>query len=202
MSDNHEQQQAPQPEPEIPCPPLLTEEDKSIHGDPAETSEPQAGLLGNTAHINAVTAHASLNADQAGALKVHNDVRAKRGLKPLVWDNALAQHAQQWANHLVQIDKMVHSSGDQRPGEGENLAASNGVKNPLTGGAQMWMNEAKDYHGEPIGQGDFSKYGHYTQCMWKSTTKVGMASAKTSKGAVYTVGRYSPPGNWTGQKPY
>jgi len=89
----------------------------------------------------------------------------------------------------------------------------------------MWMNEAKDYHGEPIGQGDFSKYGHYSkipkfhntvpscgtqeangfctaQCMWKSTKKLGMASAKSAKGGTYIVARYSPPGNWTGQKPY
>jgi hypothetical protein len=43
---------------------------------------------------------------------------------------------------------------------------------------------------------------HKAQCMWKSTTKIGMASAKSAKGGVYTVGRYSPPGNWTGQKPY
>lgn len=40
---------------------------------------------------------------------------------------------------------------------------SNSPQNPLSGGAQMWMNEAKDYHGEPIGQGDFSKYGHYSK---------------------------------------
>lgn len=38
--------------------------------------------------------------------------------------------------------------------------------------------------------------------MWKSTTHVGMAAATDSKGGVYVVGRYSPPGNWTGQKPY
>lgn len=40
------------------------------------------------------------------------------------------------------------------------------------------------------------------QCMWKSTTRVGMGLAKDAKGGVYVVGRYSPPGNVTGQKPY
>jgi hypothetical protein len=40
------------------------------------------------------------------------------------------------------------------------------------------------------------------QCMWHSTTNVGMGIAKDSKGNVYVVGRYSPPGNWSGQKPY
>lgn len=88
------------------------------------------------------------------------------------------------------------------------------------------MDEAKNYHGEPIGQGNFASYGHYSkssrstlrscpagrgtlanrvhaaQCMWKSTKKLGMASAKSAKGGTYIVGRYSPPGNWSGQKPY
>ncbi|KAL7624220.1 hypothetical protein AAE478_005779 [Parahypoxylon ruwenzoriense] len=66
----------------------------------------------------------------------------------------------------------------------------------------MWIGEEKNYHGEPIGQGNFGSYGHYTQCMWKSTTKLGVGSAKDAKGTVYVVGRYSPPGNFTGQKPY
>lgn len=27
----------------------------------------------------------------------------------------------------------------------------------------MWMDEAKNYHGEPIGQGNFGSYGHYSK---------------------------------------
>ncbi len=30
------------------------------------------------------------------------------------------------------------------------------------------------------------------QCMWKSTTHIGMASATDSRAGVYVVGRYSP----------
>jgi hypothetical protein len=44
------------------------------------------------------------------------------------------------------------------------------------------------------------------QCMWKSTTKIGMAVAKAAgtgpNGAYYTVGRYSPAGNIYGQTPF
>ncbi|KAH8645813.1 CAP domain-containing protein [Xylariales sp. PMI_506] len=201
MSSTNGTQQQEQPQaPTHPTPPVHTEEDAATTHQAVKEHEG-----GPQVHLLAATVHANLSADQAAALKLHNDGRASKGLHPLVWDNTLAQHAESWAQHLVQIDQMVHSTGAQRPGEGENLAwawASNGVKNPLTGGAQGWMNEAKDYHGETIAQGDFSKYGHYTQCMWKSTTKVGLASAKTSKGAVYTVGRYAAAGNWVGQKPY
>ncbi|KAG8157100.1 hypothetical protein KVR01_013090 [Diaporthe batatas] len=170
-----------------------SEEDKTVHEEAAAAS----------VEAFSVSAAAALNGDQTKALKIHNDGRKTKGCPALKWDSTLAQHAQTWANHLAKIDKMEHSKGDQRPGEGENLAwYSNSPQNPLSGGAQMWMNEAKDYHGEPIGQGDFSKYGHYTQCMWRSTTKVGMASAKSAKGGTYIVARYSPPGNWMGQKPY
>jgi hypothetical protein len=40
------------------------------------------------------------------------------------------------------------------------------------------------------------------QCLWKSTGRLGMGSAKDSRGWTYVVGRYSGPGNWSGQKPY
>lgn len=33
----------------------------------------------------------------------------------------------------------------------------------------MWMDEAKNYHGEPIGQGDFGSYGHYSKLSVLST---------------------------------
>ncbi len=32
--------------------------------------------------------------------------------------------------------------------------------------------------------------------MWHITTSMGMGMATDSKGGVYVVGRYSPPGNW------
>lgn len=40
------------------------------------------------------------------------------------------------------------------------------------------------------------------QCLWHSTTDVGIGKAKSSSGATYIVGRYTPPGNVVGQKPY
>ncbi|TGJ83598.1 hypothetical protein E0Z10_g5161 [Xylaria hypoxylon] len=148
------------------------------------------------------SATTALGADQQKALDAQNDKRKSKGLKPLAWDNQLANNAEAYAKHLVQIGKLEHSSGDQRPNQGENLAWFSASSTPLLGSANMWLAEEKNYHGEPIGQGNFGSYGHYTQCMWKSTTKVGMGLAKDAKGGVYVVGRYSPPGNMVGQKPY
>ncbi|KAI0200932.1 CAP domain-containing protein [Astrocystis sublimbata] len=145
---------------------------------------------------------AVLGQDQQKALNAHNEKRKAKGLKPLAWDSKLAQNAEAYAKHLAQIGKLEHSSGDQRPNQGENLAWASGSSTPLIMAANMWLAEEKNYHGEPIGQGNFGSYGHYTQCMWRSTTKLGMGWAKDAKGGVYIVGRYSPPGNVTGQKPY
>jgi hypothetical protein len=40
------------------------------------------------------------------------------------------------------------------------------------------------------------------QCVWEKSTKVGIAAAKDSKGAWYTVARYTAAGNVVGKKPY
>lgn len=54
-------------------------------------------------------------------------------------DADLAHKAQDWANHLAQIEKMVHSDGSQRPGQGENLfsawSSPGPYKDPLKNGA-------------------------------------------------------------------
>ena len=44
--------------------------------------------------------------------------------------------------------------------------------------------------------------GTEAQCMWYSTTKIGMGAATDSDGNTYVVARYFPPGNFSGEKPY
>jgi len=169
---------------QFPVPPIRTQEDDK--NTPIDVSQ-------------------TLTADQVNSLRVQNSGRATQKLVSLSWDPTLQAHAQTWANHLASIDQMVHSTAAQRPGEGENLAyaySSTGVVSPLTRAAQLWMAEFPNYHGEAIPQGDFAGYGHYTQCMWSTTTRVALACATSARCYVYTVARYSPPGNYTGQKPY
>ncbi|KAK5193781.1 hypothetical protein LTR99_005990 [Exophiala xenobiotica] len=144
--------------------------------------------------------------DQQQALDIQNKGRANKGIKPLQWDGDLHNKAQEWATHLANnVGHMQHSTSAERPDQGENLfwgwASPGPYKDPYTHAAQGWMNEGAKYHGEAIGQGNLSDWGHYTQCMWHSTTKVGMAMATDNKGGVYVVGRYEPAGNWAGQKP-
>lgn len=60
--------------------------------------------------------------DAAEALRLHNAKRSGRQLPALTWDSSLASSAQTWANRLAQQNRMEHSPGNQRPGQGENLA--------------------------------------------------------------------------------
>jgi uncharacterized protein YkwD len=115
----------------------------------------------------------------------------------LVWDDHLAADAQKWANHLAETNTFAHEG---MRGEGENLFMQmGGGHQPFKRGVEAWVNEKKDYHGEKIGEGQFAKYGHYTQVIWPSTTKVGMATATGKNGHQVIVGRYSPPGNFSGR---
>ncbi|KIY66447.1 PR-1-like protein [Cylindrobasidium torrendii FP15055 ss-10] len=124
-------------------------------------------------------------------LDAHNSVRAQHNAAPLVWDDALAQYAQDYANKCV----WQHSGGPY----GENLAAGS---EPLTaaGAVKMWADEEKDY--DPANP----QYSHYTQVVWKSTTKLGCGVAKCDNilegfTADYYVCSYDPAGNVIGQFP-
>ncbi|KAF9766786.1 hypothetical protein IL306_000744 [Fusarium sp. DS 682] len=147
----------------------------------------------------------ALSSDKKEALRRHNVARSKVKVKALQWDTKLESAATAYAKKLAKAGKLAHSAGKDRPNQGENLAyawASNGYQNPITAGTQGWLNEKKYYKGETIPKGNFSNYGHYTQCVWKTSTKIGIGSAKDKKGAWYTVARYSGPGNIVGKKPY
>ncbi|KAL8922473.1 MAG: hypothetical protein Q9208_005195 [Pyrenodesmia sp. 3 TL-2023] len=146
-----------------------------------------------------------LSDDERKALNIHNKARqeAPQGFghprNALKWDDKLASNAQAYAQHLAKAGKgLQHSGGDSRPGQGENLYWSK-PNGSMADASQGWVNEVKNYHGEKIGEGNFGSYGHYTQVIWPSTTKVGVGMAKARDGGWFVVARYSPPGNFTGQ---
>jgi len=92
----------------------------------------------HTVEHNAVPARAP-NGDAQAGLDIHNNERKLHGVPALQWDADLAHKAQDWANHLAQIQQMVHSDGSQRPGQGENLfsgwTSAGPYKDPLKNGA-------------------------------------------------------------------
>ncbi|VUC22872.1 unnamed protein product [Clonostachys rosea] len=145
----------------------------------------------------------ALTTDESQALQLHNDARAAVGVPALEWDTDLQANALAWAQELARRGSLDHSDSSQRPNQGENLAGGSMYFCSISGLKMNYRTDEKDsYHNEIILEGDFGSYGHYTQVVWSTTTRVGIAWASNGKGGFYTVARYSPPGNWVGERPY
>ncbi|KAK7219050.1 hypothetical protein V2G26_007053 [Clonostachys chloroleuca] len=74
---------------------------------------------------------------------------------------------------------------------GENLYMQSDSDNPFFNAVNAFNSEKIDYTGGVI---DETNYSHYTQVVWKKTTKLGMAKA-TGNCGTWVVARYSPQGN-------
>lgn len=121
-------------------------------------------------------------------LGAHNDARAKHSAPPLTWDKQLYQYAQDYADKYDCSGQLTHSGGPY----GENLALgySSG-----TLALDAWYNEGQSY--------DYSgnSFDHFTQVIWKGTTKLGCAykDCSAENWGKYIVCSYDPAGNVGGQ---
>jgi uncharacterized protein YkwD len=86
------------------------------------------------------------------------------------WSSNLQASAQDYANRLQASGAFQHSGS----GVGENLYRGGGG---CTGAVDMWMAEAGNYYGQPIGSGNFGSYGHYTQILYPAVSQVGCGVA-------------------------
>ena len=131
-------------------------------------------------------------------IKAHNKWRSEVGSPDIQWSEELASKAQAWANHLAKSGcKMVHSKSD----EGENIFWATYSATP-TEVVDDWASEKKDFRYNKKGTRSFSKIGHYTQVVWKTTKLVGCGRATCKNGNEIWVCNYSPSGNWVGETPY
>ncbi len=139
------------------------------------------------------------------------------------WANELVKLNQ---GKYINQAQSQHSDPAARTGQAENIASgyeassSGEVSPPSTASlVQDWVNEKQYWKGGTFGSPDSCQApgqapgrgcGHYTQMVWRTTTEVGCGTAtldgKTSRGLsghwATLVCRYSPEGNWEGQKPY
>ena len=134
-------------------------------------------------------------------LAAHNIERARVGAPPLEWDPELATAATAYAQVLASGAPFQHSPRAGRSGQRENL--SRGL--PGANALQMvgyWTVEKRDF--EPgvfpnvSRTGNWEDVAHYTQMIWKTTTRVGCGVASGQSGE-FMVCRYSPPGNADGR---
>lgn len=148
-----------------------------------------------------VLSYADLKSD---SLKTHNKYRTARGIQALTWSTTLAQSAQVWALHLARINKAQHST--KRVNVGENLAWGT-AGNTVVGFINLWAGENKNFipgkvYPKCSKTGSGSAVWHWTQMIWRKTTKVGCGMAKSSTNKLYYVCHYSPQGNIIGQPVY
>jgi len=160
-------------------------------------------------------------AQQAAWLTPHNQVRAgtfpgvtvspapSPALPALTWSASAAAVAQAWANGCTWGHNPVRNpDGVAR---GENIAASTGnltesATVAMWAGEWSWYAHATNTCSAPPN----NSCGHYTQLVWRSTLRVGCATARCTTGSpftgsstwTYVVCDYEPPGNVRGQKPY
>jgi len=105
-------------------------------------------------------------------LDQHNLYRCMHGVNALTWDDTIAANAQQWARSTG--GRMRHSTYEARQGVagfgnvGENLAS--GVTD--AGAVDMWYNEVRFTNGG-LQNAYSSQTGHYTQVVWRDTSRLG-----------------------------
>lgn len=122
-------------------------------------------------------------------LDAHNKVRAVHQAGPLSWDSATYSYAKNNADNYDCSGILTHTHGPY----GENLAAgfSSG-----SSALMAWYDEGQTY--------DYSAantYDHFTQVVWKDSTKVGCAykNCSSTGWGLYIVCEYDPVGNVIGE---
>jgi len=138
----------------------------------------------------------------ARLLAMHNAERAPVRVPPLEWDPQLAAAAASYGPSLARSGRLQHSPRSTRPGQRENLwMGTRGAYSP----EQMvgtWIAERRYFrpgiYPDVSTTGSWYDVSHYTQLIWKGTTRVGCA-VHPGPHYEYLICRYSPPGNIDGR---
>ncbi len=155
----------------------------------AETTSSTAATTSSTAAAatSSSSSSSSLSSFQQTMLDTHNAKRALHQASDLTWDSTLESYAQDYADKYDCSGTLTHSGGPY----GENLAVGYSAE----GAVEAWYDEGNDYD-----YSSCSTYDHFTQVVWKSTTKVG-CGLKECGGSVgdYIICSYDPAGNYVGE---
>ena len=135
-----------------------------------------------------------LNKIRNDILNNHNYHRKKHQVGSLSRFSDLESIAQNYAETLAEKGSLVHSNTRyNNEWMGENLCSQYYSING-TLASELWYSEVKDYdYNNP---GFSSSTGHFTQLVWKSTTKIGCGAACNSNSFCAVVCNYYPGGNF------
>lgn len=186
----------------------------------ARVSTPAAAPPSSTqAAAPTVSAASSNLGGYAGSVVNHHNMhRANHSSPDLVWDQNLANIATEHANTCIYKHNVTIGGG----GYGQNIAAGAPADNITSVITELFYNNEmmnfEPFYGQatPSDMSDatFDGFGHFTQIVWKGTTKVGCATVDChGKGngpqglgnvngnvpPYFTVCNYGAPGNYLGE---
>jgi hypothetical protein len=135
-------------------------------------------------------------------IAAHNRARQQYGVRPLVWDEALARDARAYAQFLARTGRFEH---DLQPGsrlrQGENLWMGTRTAYSYAQMIGHLVGERRFYRPgrfPDVSQtGEWSHVAHYTQIIWPTSQRVGCGTA-FNQSSDYLVCRYLPAGNIAG----
>lgn len=134
-------------------------------------------------------------------LTAHNKYRARHGASPLMLDATVSAWAQEWANTIATSKNFAHRPNNKY-GENLHMSWSSDPSRQLGGApvVKSWYDEIKDYDFDnpDANMANFSRFGHFTQVVWKSSDRMGIGAACNGSTA-YVVANYDPAGNMAGR---
>ena len=138
----------------------------------------------------------------ARILSAHNSERARAGVSPLVWDEALGNAAAAYATQMAMTGRFAHSDRSLRRGTGENLWMGTHGAFSVEARVGGWASEKRFFvpgtFPNVSRSGSWEDVGHYTQMIWPTTQRIGCALASTGR-IDYLVCRYAGAGNIDGR---
>jgi uncharacterized protein YkwD len=141
---------------------------------------------------------------RAAMMAGHDRARANAGVPPLAWDEALVASARAYAGEMARTGRFAHADQPHGPArEGENLWTGTRSAYRYDEMIGHWIAEKRDFVNGATPAfsrtGKWQDVSHYTQIVWRKTTRVGCAIASNERDD-YLVCRYSPAGNVVGER--
>jgi pathogenesis-related protein 1 len=131
---------------------------------------------------------------------LHNRARTTVGVGPVVWDSTVAKYARDYAAKRSGDCLLKHSDGGPY---GENLFWGSGTSWTAAHAVKGWVDEKQNYHRSTNTCDSGKVCGHYTQVVWRKSTRIGCARVICAANrGVFIICSYSPPGNIRGERPF
>ena len=135
-------------------------------------------------------------------LTAHNAARSEVRVPNAALDQTLMNQALAYAEVLASSGRFEHSAPGTRQGQGENLWAGTAARFTYQQMSGAWIGEKTNFVAgrfpDVSRTGNWQDVGHYTQIIWRGSTRIGCGIA-TGGGRDVLVCRYSPAGNVIGE---